>query len=115
MDDSSSKRSTLLLPTTAGALVTGGVTFVAAGAGGMVVDYITQRVSHELSEDSNEEFVLNKGRLIKTGLTTGIAGVIPTYGNPRSSVLNAIGSLVMGFDASFFNAAAEIAITHFLK
>ena len=105
----------LLLPTTASAAVTVGVTFVAAGAGGMVVDYTTQRISHELSENSNEEFVLNKGRLIKTGFTTGIAGVVPTYGNPGSSVLNAGGSLVMGFDASFFNAAAEIAITHFLK
>lgn len=105
----------LLLPTTAGTAVTAGVTFVAAGAGGMVVDYTTQRISHELSVNSNDEFVLNTGRLIKTGFTTGIAGVVPTYGTPGSSVLNAGGSLVMGFDASFFNAAAEIAITHFLK
>ena len=105
----------MLLPTTASAAVTVGVTFVAAGAGGMVVDYTTQRVSHELSEDSGEEFVPNTGRLIKTGLTTGIAGVIPTYENPGSSVLNATGSLVIGFDASFFNAATEIAIIHFLN
>ena len=54
-------------------------------------------------------------RPVTIGFTTGIAGVVPTYGNPRSSVLNSAGSLVIGFDASFFNAAAEIAITHFLK
>ena len=89
-------------------------TFTASAVGGVIVDYITQRVSHELSEDSHKKFDLNKGRLIKTGLTTGIAGVIPTYGKPGSTVLNSVGSLVIGFDASFFNAAAEIAITHFL-
>ena len=104
----------LLLPT-AGAATTAGATFVAAGAGGMIVDYTTQRVSHELGENAHEEFDLDEGRLIKTGITTGVAGVVPTYGNPGSSTINAIGSLVMGFDASFFNAAAEIAVTHLLK
>ena len=90
-------------------------TFSVSAAGGAIVDYTTQRVSHELSENSHKEFDLNEGRLIKTAFTTGIAGVVPTYGDPGSTVLNSAGSLVIGFDASFFNAAAEIAITHFLK
>ena len=86
-------------------------TFTASCAGGMIVDYATQRVSHEFSESGHEEFNLNEGRLIKTGFATGITGVIPTYGNPAESVVNAVGSLIMGFDASFINAAIEIAIT----
>ena len=105
----------LLLPATASAVATVAATFVVAGVGGIVVDYTTQKISHELSENSNEEFVLNKGRLIKTFFTTGIAGVVPTYGNPGSSVINAAGSLVIGFDAAIINAAAEISITHILK
>lgn len=90
-------------------------TFAVSSAGGMIVDYTTQKVSHELSENSDEEFVLDKGRMYKTGLTTGIAGVVPTYGNPGASVINAAGSLVIGFDAAFINAAAEITITHIVK
>ena len=90
-------------------------TFVVSAAGGAIVDYTTQRVSHELSSNSHEEFELDKCRLVKTSITTGIAGVVPTYGKPDSSVLNAVGSLVIGFDASFFNAAVEIAITRLLN
>lgn len=104
----------LLLPT-ASTAATVGATFAIAGTGGMVVDYTTQRVSHELSENSNEEFVLNKGRLIKTGFATGIVGVVPTYGNPGGSILNATGSIVIGFNASFFNASAEVVLTHVLN
>ena len=77
----------------------------------MAVDGATQWISHEIGGNSNEEFQLDKGRVYKTGLTTGIAGVIPTYGDPAKAVVNAIGSLVMGFDASFVNAAIEIAVT----
>ena len=89
-----------------------GATLVAAAAGGIAVDFTAQIVAHELSENSEDEFVLDKGRLIKTGLTTGIAGVVPTYGTPGESVINAIGSLAMGFDASFINAAIEVIFTN---
>ena len=52
------------------------------------------------------------GATFAMAATGGIAGVVPTYGNPGDSVLNAVGSLVMGFDAAFFNAAMEVAIIH---
>ena len=96
---------------TVAAAVTTGATFFASGFLGMAVDGATQWISHEMGGNSNEEFELAKGRVYKTGLTTGIAGVIPTYGDPAKAVVNAIGSLVMGFDASFVNAAIEIAVT----
>jgi len=104
----------LMLPT-AGILTTTGATFFAAGFGGMVVDYAVQRISHEFSESSNREFDLDEGQLLKTGLTTGIAGVVPTYGNPSSSVINASGSLVMGFDASFINSAIDVFVTQMMR
>ncbi len=104
----------LLLPS-AGVLATAGVTFGAASVGGMVVDYTTQRISHELSENSDKKFDLDENRLIKTGVTTGIAGVVPTYGNPANSVVNSIGSLAIGFDASIINSVIEIVFTRIFK
>ena len=91
--------------------VTTGATFTASGFAGMAVDGAAQWISHEMGENSSEEFKLDMGRMYKTGLTTGIAGVIPTYGDPAKEVVNAIGSLISGFDASFVNAAIEIAVT----
>ena len=87
-------------------------TFAVAGSVGLGVDILTQRISHETGEHSDEPFKIDWGRSVKTALTTGIAGVVPTYGNPTDSLINTVGSLIMGFDASFINAAAEIAIVN---
>ena len=53
--------------------------------------------------------------ITKTGFTTGIASVVPTYGNPAEEVVNAVGSTFLGFDASFFNATVEIVIVNVLN
>ena len=103
----------ILLPT-AGAATIAGVTFAAAGAAGFGIDILTQYISHESGNNASEPFQVDWGRSAKTALTTGIAGVVPTYGNPTGSLINAVVSLVMGFDASFINAAVEIAIVNLL-
>ena len=90
-------------------------TFATSATAGMGVDYVAQRVSHELGDNSHTEFDLDEGRLLKTGVTTGIAGVVPTFGEPGASVINSIGSLVIGFDATFINASIEIAITQMIR
>ena len=89
--------------------------FTMAAAGGMAVDACTQVMSYVFSDTTNEDFVLDKARLIKTGFTTGIAGVVPTYGNPAEEVVNAVGSTFIGLDASFFNATVEIVIVNILN
>ena len=99
-----------LLPTASVATVTATTFGVSAGAG-MLVDLATQSISHAFSENSNDHFNVDEERLLKTAFTTGIAGVVPTYGNPSGSVFNATGSLVIGFNASFFNSAIEIILT----
>ena len=48
-------------------------------------------------------------------LTAGISGLVPTLGNPGSSVVNAVGSLIYGFDASMINAVAEATVNQLLK
>ena len=101
----------ILLPAASTATVAG-VTFAAAGAAGFGIDILTQHISHETGDHSEEPFEVDWGRSIKTAFTTGIAGVVPTYGNPTDSLVNTVGSLIMGFDASFINAAAEIAIVN---
>lgn len=100
----------ILLPSTASAAVATGTTFAAAGALGFGVDILTQYISHETESTSGGPFKVDWGRSAKTALTTGVAGVIPTYGNPTDSFINAAGSLIIGFDASIINAAVEIAI-----
>ena len=101
----------ILLPTASVATVAG-ATFVAAGAAGFGIDILTQYISHKSGNSASEPFEINWRRSAKTALTTGIAGVVPTYGNPTNSLLNAAGSLVMGFDAAFINAAVEVAIVN---
>ena len=97
------------------AATTAATGFTMATAGGMAVDACTQVISHEFSDTANEDFVLDKARLIKTGFTTGIASLVSTYGNPAKEVVNAIGSTVIGFDASFVNATIEIVIVNVLS
>ena len=98
----------LLMPT-ASTLAVASATFAAAGFG---IDVLTQYISHEIGSNADDPFNVEWGRSIKTGFTTGIAGVVPTYGNPTDSIINAVGSLIIGFDASFVNAAIEIAIVN---
>jgi hypothetical protein len=93
-------------------IATPATTFVVAGALGVVTDTVTQGVSHSLNADADKEFEWDWKRSIKTGFTTAIAGVIPTYGNPGESVLEAVGSLVMGFDASIVNSVIKIIIVN---
>ena len=96
-------------------MINTGTTFIASGLGGMGVDCATQRISHAFSENSDEDFQLDTGRMLKTGFANGIAGVIPTFGSPYESVVNAVGSLAMGFDASFINAVIEIVTVRSLE
>ena len=88
-----------------------GATFLVSSIGGFLVDLSTQIISHELSENAEEKLVINKKRLIKTSVSTGIAGVVPTYGQPSTSVINAVCSLVYGFDASVINSVMDIVLS----
>lgn len=105
----------LALPTTASATATAGATFLAAGAAGALVDTAAQWISHKLSKEADKGFKLDGGRVLKTAALTGVAGVIPTYGKPGKSIVNALGSLAIGFDASFINASIEVILTNLLK
>ena len=105
----------LALPATASATATAGATFLAAGAAGAVVDTATQWISHKVSKEADKEFKLDGGRVLKTAALTGVAGVVPTYGKPGKSIVNALGSLAIGFDASFINASIEVILTNLLK
>lgn len=59
--------------------------------------------------------LLDEKRVFKTALTTGVAGVVPTFGNPANSVLNAVGSLFIGFDATIINSTIEVIFTNIFK
>lgn len=110
--------ATVLVPIclpTLGVAAVAATTFSVASIGGMLVDLVTQVISHEVSESCDDAFALDAGRLLKVGITTGTAGVVPTYGNPGESVINAIGSQIIGFNASFFNAAIEVIVTQLFK
>jgi len=85
--------------------------FAICGALGLAVDYITQNISHEISKTENEEFDLDEQRLLKTGLTTGVAGIVPTLGLPGDSVTNSIFSLFMGFDVTVIVSALDVILT----
>ena len=101
----------ILLPSASAATIVS-ATFATAGVAGFGIDILTQHISHEFSDNASEPFQVDWGRSVKTSITTGIAGVIPTYGTPTDSLINTVGSLVMGADASFINAAVEIAIVN---
>ena len=105
----------LALPTTASATATAGATFLAAGAAGALVDTAAQWISHKLSKEADKGFKLDGGRVLKTAALTGVAGVVPTYGKPGKSIVDALGSLAIGFDASFINASIEVILTNLLK
>ena len=104
----------ILLPT-ASTVVTTGVTFGLASIGGVFVDYTTQLISHNISEDADTPFVVDEERLLKTGISTGVAGIIPTAGKPSASIANAVGSLAMGFDATFINSVIDIILGKLFK
>ena len=104
-----------ILLSTASVAVTALTTFAVAGAGGVIVDCATQRISHEFSDDSKKDFDLDEKRVFKTALTTGVAGIVPTFGNPANSVLNAVGSLFIGFDATVINSTIEVIFTNIFK
>ncbi len=103
----------LVLPAASAATVAG-VTFAAAGTAGVGVDILTQYISHKTGNNSNDPFQVDWGRSIKTGFMTGIAGIVPTYGKPTDSLINTVGSLVIGFDAAFINAVMEIVVARLL-
>lgn len=92
-----------------------GTTAVVAGAGGAMVDYSAQRISHAFDESAEQPFDLDEGRLVKTAFTTGVASAVPTLGNPANSVVDAVVALIVGFDASFINAALEIFMVNIAK
>ena len=104
----------LLLPSTASATAVVATTTAVASVAGAGVDMITQKISHEIS-NSSEDFKMDWGRVGKTALTTGISALIPTFGNPTDSIINAVGSLAYGFSGSLFNAAAESIISNILR
>ena len=103
-----------LLPAAASGLAVGATAFALSSLGGIIIDYTTQRVSHRITTGSDDGFILDVGRLLKTGFTTGVSGVLPTYGKPQETAINAVGSLVIGGDASLINSAVEIIITKIL-
>ena len=87
------------------------VAFAGGTAAGMIIDAGVQVTSHMINEGSLDNFNLDEKRMLETGFSTGTAAAVPTFNGTSSNINWAIGSAIVGAEASVLIASAVI-ISH---
>ncbi len=77
---------------------------VVAGIGGAiaggVIDVGVQTASHAIKTGSLDNFKLDENRVVETAVTTGLSAIVPTFDGTPTGVDMAIGSAIVGAEAS---------------
>ena len=92
--------------------------FVAVGvavAGGAAVDFTTQAATQYIKDKEVDANQIDYGRVIKTGLQTGIGTAIPVLGEGAGNTVDAIGTALTWAEGSTLITCVDIAITKFIE
>ena len=83
--------------------------------GGMVIDFTTQATTQLIEHKSIDLAKINWGRMVKTGLQTGIGTAVPQFGQGAANVVDAFGTALIWAEASAIISCADVVVTSILE
>ena len=83
-----------------------------ATAGGATIDFATQATTQYVKNKRVDMSKIDYGRLVKTGLQTGMGTAIPAFGEGAGNAVDAFGTALIWAEASTMIACTDVVVTN---
>jgi len=86
-----------------------------ATIGGSAVDFATQATTQYIEKKRVDLSEIDYGRVVKTGLQTGLGAAIPAFGEGAGNAVDAFGTSLIWAEASTLIACADVVVTNLVN
>ena len=83
-----------------------------ATVGGAAIDFTTQVTTQYIETKSVDMSKIDPGRIVKTGLQTGMGTAIPAFGEGADNAVDAFGTALIWAEASTMIVCADVIVTN---
>ena len=83
-----------------------------ATVGGAAIDFTTQVTTQYIETKSVDMSKIDRGRIVKTGLQTGIGTAIPAFGEGAGNAVDAFGTALIWAEASTMIVCIDVVVTN---
>lgn len=83
-----------------------------ATVGGAAIDFTTQVTTQYIETKSVDMSKIDPGRIVKTGLQTGMGTAIPAFGEGAGNAVDAFGTALIWAEASTMIVCADVIVTN---
>jgi RHS repeat-associated protein len=83
-----------------------------ATVGGAAIDFTTQVATQYIETKSVDMSKIDRGRIVKTGLQTGIGTAIPAFGEGAGNAVDAFGTALIWAEASTMIICTDVIVTN---
>lgn len=85
-----------------------------ATVGGAAIDFTTQVTTQYIETKSVDMSKIDRGRIVKTGLQTGIGTAIPAFGEGAGNAVDAFGTALIWAEASTMIVCTDVVVTNII-
>jgi hypothetical protein len=85
-----------------------------AAIGGAAIDFTTQVTTQYIETKSVDMSKIDYGRIVKTGLQTGIGTAIPAFGEGAGNAVDAFATALIWAEASTMIVCADVVVTNII-